>query len=44
MDGTEFIGEGAFLERGHGDFKEDVTTSMYLAAITANVADEAYEM
>lgn len=44
VDGTEFIDEGAFLEGGHGDFKEDVTTSMYWAAITADVDDDAYDL
>lgn len=44
VDGTEFIDEGPLWEGGHGDYKEDETTSMYWAAITADVDDEAYKL
>lgn len=44
IDGSEYINEGDFLSGGHGDFKEDETTSLYWAAIKADVPNEAYKL
>lgn len=38
-----YIDEGNAVAGGHGDFKEDETTSLYWAAIKTEVDDSAYE-
>lgn len=43
VDGRRFINEGNPVAGGHGDFKEDETTSLYWAAIKTEVDDDAYE-
>lgn len=42
IDGTEYIDEGNAFAGGHGDFKEDETTSVYWCAIKTEIADEEY--
>ncbi|CDF40325.1 hypothetical protein CHC_T00010118001 [Chondrus crispus] len=44
VNGTQFIDEGNAIAGGHGDFKEDETTSCYWAAICTEVEDSCYDM
>lgn len=43
INGTKYIDEGNAVAGGHGDFKEDETTSAYWAAIKTVVDDSAYD-
>lgn len=43
VDGSRYIDEGNALAGGHGDFKEDETTSLYWSAIKTEVDPEAYK-
>lgn len=43
VDGTEFIDEGNAVAGGHGDFKEDETTTLYWAAIKTELDSSAYD-
>lgn len=40
---VRFIDEGNAVAGGHGDFKEDETTSLYWSAIKADVDASAYD-
>ncbi|CAN8076250.1 unnamed protein product [Agarophyton chilense] len=44
IDGSEFINEGSPVAGGHGDFKEDETTSLYWSAIKEEVDDSTYDI
>lgn len=39
---NRFIKEGNFFEGGHGDFKQDETTSLYWSVIKHKLDDSAY--
>lgn len=41
---ASFIDEGNAVSGGHGDFKEDETTTLYWACVTAEVDDDAYDL
>lgn len=43
VDCSKYIDEGSFFAGGHGDFKEDETTSLYWAAIKTPVEDSLYD-
>lgn len=43
VNGSAFINEGNAVAGGHGDFKEDETTSLYWSMINTEVEDERYE-
>lgn len=40
---SRFINEGNFFEGGHGDFKQDETTSLYWSVIKHKLDDSAYD-
>lgn len=40
---NRFINEGNFFEGGHGDFKQDETTSLYWSVIKHKLDDSAYD-
>lgn len=43
VDGTEYIKDGNFFEGGHGDFKDDETTSLYWSMVLAEYDSDLFD-